>query len=65
MLQYCSVCYFCNSTGNSYNYHETLWIDQQWYCDHAVKFARWQHLAVGEVCCAWDTNCFDDDPRRL
>jgi len=22
-------------------------MDQQWYCDHAIKFARWQHPALG------------------
>jgi len=33
---------------NRYSYaHETLRIDGQQLCDHAVKFARWQHPAIG------------------
>ena len=32
------------------------------HCDHAVKFARWQHPAMGwgEVCCVWYYLLFDD-----
>ena len=33
------------------SHYDTLKIDRQWYSDDAIKFARWQHLAV--VCCAW------------
>jgi len=43
---------------NSYIYrYETSKIDRQWYWDHAIKFARWQHPAIGHgarfVCLAW------------
>ena len=32
------------------SHYETFKIDRQWYIDDAIKFARWQHLAV--LCCA-------------
>jgi len=34
---------------------ETVTLDGQWLWDFAVKFARWQHPAVGrcEICCDW------------
>jgi len=53
------VCYdiynfviFCNCLFLSYTLHyrklhKTFSIDGQWLRNHAIKFARWQHRAVG------------------
>jgi len=30
-----------------------LKLDEQDLCDHSVQFVRWQHPAMGEVCCTW------------
>jgi len=34
-------------------HYETFRIDRHWYWNHAIKFARWQHLAMrrGVGCC--------------
>ena len=37
-------CYHCSSTGKQL---QLLLLNLQYYSDHAVKFARWQHPAVG------------------
>jgi len=42
------VALFCsNVTGKrTQNFHDTFRVDERWFGDHAIKFARWQHPAV-------------------
>ena len=37
------------SRENGFSCHEIFKVDGQWLCDHAVKFARWQHPVIGAV----------------